>query len=133
MKTAFADTFYFLALLDTREAQHAPAVGSSRDPDLHLVTTEWVLVEFGDAYSHPQDRADFVALYRSLASHPRVKIVPAETALFRRGIDFFEQRPDKQWSLTDCLSFLVMKDEGVTDALTGDHHFEQAGFRALLK
>jgi hypothetical protein len=133
MKTAFADTFYFLALLDTREARHAQAVALSRDSQFHLVTTEWVLAEFGDAYSHPEDRGDFVALYRSLANHPRVKIVPADTALFQRGIDFFEQRPDKQWSLTDCLSFLVMRDEGVTEALTGDHHFEQAGFKALLK
>ena len=51
----------------------------------------------------------------------------------RRGVDFFEQRSDKEWSLTDCLSFLVMRDEGITQALTGDHHFEQAGFTALLK
>jgi len=53
--------------------------------------------------------------------------------LFQRGVDLFEQRADKAWSLTDCLSFLVMRAERLTDALTGDHHFEQAGFRALLK
>lgn len=133
MNTAFADTFYFLALLDTREARHQQALEFSRDPELHLVTTEWVLVEFGDAYCHPQDRADFVALYRSLLNHPRVKIVPADTTLFQRGVDFFEQRPDKEWSLTDCLSFLVMQDGDLTEALTGDRHFEQAGFKALLK
>ncbi|HEY9173654.1 MAG TPA: PIN domain-containing protein [Verrucomicrobiae bacterium] len=132
MKTAFADTFYFLALLDTREARHTQAVEFSRDTDLHLVTTEWVLAEFGDAYSHPKDRVDFVALYRTLVNHPRVRIVPADTALFQRGVDLFEQRADKAWSLTDCLSFLAMRAEGLTDALTGDHHFEQAGFRALL-
>lgn len=98
-----------------------------------LVTTEWVLAEFGDAYCHPNDRADFVSLYRSLANHPRVKIIPAETRLFQRGVDFFEQRSDKNWSLTDCLSFISMRDEGITEALTGDKHFEQAGFTALLK
>lgn len=133
MKTAFADTFYFLALLDTREERHPQALSFSRDSQLHLVTTEWVLAEFGDAYSHPADRADFVALYRSLVKHPRVRIVPADTALFQRGIDFFEQRSDKEWSLTDCLSFLVMQDETLTESLTGDRHFEQAGFKALLK
>jgi predicted nucleic acid-binding protein len=62
MRRAFADTFDFLALLDTREARHQQALDLSRDPELHLVTTEWVLAEFGDAYCHAQDRADFVAL-----------------------------------------------------------------------
>jgi uncharacterized protein len=105
MRSAFADTYYFLALLDTREEHHPRAAEASRDPELRLVTTEWVLAEFGDAYSHPQDRADFVALYRSLVNHPRVKIVAADTRLFQRGVDLFEQRQDKEWSLTDCLSF----------------------------
>ncbi len=77
-------------------------------------------MEFGDAYCHPEDRADFVDLYRALINHPRVKIVPADTRLFRRGVDLFERRMDKDWSLTDCLSFVVMKDEGIMQALTGD-------------
>jgi predicted nucleic acid-binding protein len=133
MTTVFADTFYCLALLDSAEERHLPATEASRDSQLHFLTTEWVLVEFGDAYCHPNDRADFVALYRALVNHPRVKIVPADTRLFQRGVDFFEQRQDKEWSLTDCLSFVVMRDEGITQALTGDKHFEQAGFAALLK
>jgi predicted nucleic acid-binding protein len=129
----FADTFYFLALLDSREESHEEATRFSSDPQIQLITTEWVMAEFGDAYSDPKDRADFVALYRLLAAHPRVRIVPADTQLFQKGVDFFAQRPDKDWSLTDCLSFIVMKQEGLTDALTGDRHFEQAGFVALLK
>jgi predicted nucleic acid-binding protein len=60
-------------------------------------------------------------------------IVPPETKLFDQGIEFYQCRPDKAWSLTDCLSFVVMTDLGISEALTGDHHFEQAGFRALLK
>jgi predicted nucleic acid-binding protein len=133
MTSAFADTFCFLALLDSREERHVEAAEDSRNPELRLVTTEWVLAEFGDAYCHPQDRADFVARYRSLVNHPRVKIVAAETRLFPRGVDLFERRRDRDWSLTDCLSFVVMQDEGITQALTGDKHFEQAGFTALLK
>jgi uncharacterized protein len=133
MRVVFADTFYFLALLDAREERHAQAADASRDPEVRLVTTEWVLAEFGDAYCHPQDRLDFVTLYRALVNHPRVRIIPADTRLFRRGVDMFEQRPDKEWSLTDCLSFVVMSDEGISEALTGDKHFEQAGFVALLK
>jgi predicted nucleic acid-binding protein len=133
MRGVFADTFYFLALLDAREERHTQAAEASRDPEIRLVTTEWVLAEFGDAYCHPQDRLDFVTFYQALRNHPRVKIVPADTNHFRRGVDLFEQRPDKEWSLTDCLSFVVMGDEGITEALTGDKHFEQAGFVALLK
>jgi predicted nucleic acid-binding protein len=133
MTAAFADTFYFLALLDSREKRHQQALAYSQTRQLNFVTTEWILAEFADAYSHPNDRADFVSLYRSLLRHPRFKIVTSDTMLFQRGVDYFEQRPDKEWSLTDCLSFIVMRDEGVTDALTGDRHFEQAGFIALLR
>lgn len=133
MNVAFADTYYFLALLDTRESQHQAALLATRDPSLRIVTSEWVLTEFGNAYSHPADRPDFVAVYRSLLNHPRVTIVPADTQLFQRGVDLFEQRPDKEWSLVGCLSFLIMRDLAISDALTGDRHFEQAGFHALLK
>ncbi len=63
----------------------------------------------------------------------RVKIIPADTRLFQRGVDFFEQRQDKEWFLTDCLPFVVMREEGIAQALTGDKHFEQAGFTARLK
>ena len=133
MTTVFADTFYFLALLDSREERHLQAAEFSRDLQLRIVITELVFAEFGDAYCHPNDRADFVSLYRSLLNHPRVKIIPADTRLFQRGVDFFEQRQDKEWSSTDCLSFVAMRDEGISQALTGDKHFEQAGFTALLK
>jgi uncharacterized protein len=133
MRTAFADTYYFLALLDSAEKRHAEAVQAALDAELRFVTTEWVMAEFGDAYCHPSDRADFVSLCRSLVNHARVKIIPADTLLFHRGVDLFEKRQDKDWSLTDCLSFVSMRDEGITEALTGDKHFEQAGFVALLK
>jgi uncharacterized protein len=123
MRAVFADTFYFLALLDAREERHLQAAEASRDPGIRLVTTEWVLAEFADAYCHPQHRLDFVTLYRALLNHPRVEIVPADTHLFRRGVDLFEQRPDKEWSLTDCLSFVVMREAGIAEALTGDKHF----------
>jgi predicted nucleic acid-binding protein len=91
------------------------------------------MAEFGDAYSHPEDRADFVTLYRTLADHPRVRILPADTLLSQQAVDLFEPRPDRSWSLTDCLSFLVMRREGIAEALTGDKHFEPAGCVALLK
>ena len=133
MKTAFADTFYFLALLDSREKRHHAAIAASRDTALRIMTTEWILVEFGDAYCDPKDRPDFIAVYRSLMVHPRVKIVCSSAQLFERGVEFFDKRADKKWSLTDCLSFVVMQEEGIREALTGDRDFEQAGFVALFK
>jgi hypothetical protein len=60
-------------------------------------------------------------------------IVEARPVLFQRGLRLYDERPDKEWTLTDCISFVVMADEEIEEALTGDHHFEQAGFRALLK
>jgi hypothetical protein len=94
MPSAFADTFYFLALRDSSEQRHIKAVEASRNPELRLVTTDWVLTEFGDASCQPKDRADFVALYRSRVNHPRVKSVAAETRLSQRGVDLFEQQKD---------------------------------------
>jgi len=133
MRTVFADTFYFLALLDSKEKFHQQAGQFARDPELYMVTTEWVLTEFGNAYSDPRDRSDFIGLYRSLVNHPRVKIISSDTSLFQRGVDFFEQRSDKKWSLVDCISFTVMRDEEITEALTGDHDFVQAGFHILFR
>jgi len=63
---------------------------------------------------------------------PRTQIVPLDSRLLQRGLDLFAGRHDKNWSLTDCISFVVMQDEDLTEALTGDSHFEQAGFKALL-
>jgi len=74
-----------------------------------------------------------VNLVRDLQSDPSVRIVPASQALFQRGFDLFSDRPDKDWSLVDCISFVVMKQQRLKDALTTDHHFVQAGFRALLR
>jgi hypothetical protein len=68
-----------------------------------------------------------------LRRRPAVRVVPASTSLFDEALGMFHSHRDKEWGLTDCISFLVMRREGVMDALTSDHHFEQAGFRALLR
>jgi predicted nucleic acid-binding protein len=79
------------------------------------------------------NRALFCELYQDLAKERRVTIVPAAQDLFEQGIELFAKRPDKEWSLTDCISFIVMQEYELTDAVTADHHFEQAGFRILLE
>jgi uncharacterized protein len=78
-------------------------------------------------------RQVFVKLHDVLRGDRRVEIAPATSEAFAEGIKLYADRPDKDWSLTDCISFIVMKERGIIEALTGDHHFEQAGFRAALK
>ena len=95
-----------------------------------IVTTAWVLTEVADAMSSPANRPAFIRLLETLKSSQDVKILPATADLFDRGVQLYAERADKEWSLTDCISFIVMADEGLADALTGDHHFEQAGFKA---
>ncbi len=97
-----------------------------------IVTTRWVLAEVADALCTGSGReraADFIT---QVEHHPQFRIQGESDALFARGLALFRKRPDKGWSLTDCISFVVMSEEGLTEALTGDHHFEQAAFTALL-
>ncbi len=81
----------------------------------------------------PPYRGRAAAFLESLSADQRVKIVPLTAALFDRGRALYEQHADKEWSLTDCISFVTMRDERIVEAATGDRHFEQAGFTALLK
>jgi len=71
-------------------------------------------------------------LLNSLHAAPGVEIVASDSGLFDRGCQLYLSRLDKEWSLTDCISFVVMRERGLSDALTSDNHFEQAGFRALM-
>jgi hypothetical protein len=133
MKSIFADTFYFLAYLSETDAAHDIAVDARRNINAPLLTTAWVLTELADALSAPPLRSAFQYLWETLIDDPNVKIIPPTWDLLEKGVHLFTQRPDKKWSLTDCISFVVMEEQGISDALTGAHHFEQAGFRALLK
>jgi predicted nucleic acid-binding protein len=132
MKPVFADSFYFLALLNERDAAHDRAIVASRSVGLQLVTTEFVLLELADALSRPQHREEVMALWHLAETDPAFRLVPASTGLIQRGRNLYRERRDKEWSLTDCISFVVMQNEGLTEALTADRHFEQAGFSALL-
>jgi len=133
MKTIFADAFYFLAIINPRDAAHAAAVAFSTTGTPNLVTTAFVLIELADGIGSTADRHLFQVILDDLQQNPRATIVPPTQDLLQRGIELYLKRPDKKWSLTDCISFVVMQDHGLTEALTGDHHFEQAGFVALLK
>jgi predicted nucleic acid-binding protein len=132
MTLKFVDSFYFLALLNPRDAAHLSARQANQELVGPFLTTHWVLVEVADALAQPKSRSRFLNLMARLEADPDMTIVPSSEELFQRGIDFYRRRPDKDWPLTDCISFVVMKDQGISEALTGDQHFQQAGFKALL-
>ena len=133
MTPVFADTFYFLALLNPDDEAHGRAVKASRPLKWPLVTTYWVLTELGDALAASGRRSGFFAVVDALRSNPMVSLAEPTVELFDAGVALYHSRKDKDWPLTDCISFVVMRQHGITEALTGDHHFEQAGFVALLK
>ena len=133
MTAVFADSFYYLAVMNADDAAHERAVRVSDSLGGPVVTTAWVLTEVADALAAPGQRSGFLALLEALRGDPEVSIVPPNEDLFEAGISLYSRRPDKDWSLTDCISFVVMQQRGMTEALTGDRHFEQAGFKALLR
>ncbi len=134
MTTVFADTHFFLALLSPSDQWHANAVAFMSAFTGQLVTTGWVLTELADALAITfKGRTEFLSTRDDLCNDPDARIIPCEDVLMEEGIQLYAQRSDKKWSLTDCISFVVMHREKISEALTADHHFEQAGFVALLK
>jgi uncharacterized protein len=133
MNAVFADSYYYFAILNRSDEAHGRARGATLRLKARVITTDWVLTELGDGMAAPNSRAAFLRTVEHLRNDSEVTIVPFSPELRDAGLQLFAARPDKHWSLTDCISFVVMRREGITDALTGDHHFEQAGFRAPLK
>ena len=89
-------------------------------------------MEVADAFAGSHMRREVRRLFEEMEVDEQITIVEPTTPLYRRGLALYDARADKEWSLTDCISFVVMGDEGLAEALTGDRHFEQAGFTALL-
>jgi len=133
MNTLLADTSFFVAYLNARDHRHALAVEWMGNSSQRIVTTEWVLAELGNFLAEGPNRLLWGPLVRALSAEERVEIVPADHASFFDALNLYVRRPDKSWSFTDCTSFRLMKARKIRDALTTDHHFEQAGFVALLR
>ena len=132
MTAVFADTVYYVALLAETDVHHAAATRWSQTV-IRTVVTDYVFLELGNMRSRSRWRGVLPRLIRQLRRDPAVEVVSASQSLMDEGLAIYERRRDKEWSLTDCISFVVMREHGLTDALTADHHFEQAGFRALLR
>ncbi len=135
MTEVFLDTSHIIALASATDQYHEDA----RRWQFHLerlntrgLTTQAVLLEVGNALSKRHLRRGAVAVVDGFSHDPTVDIVPLTPDLFDQGFALFGERPDKEWGLVDCVSFAVMRERGLGDALTADIHFRQAGFRALL-
>ena len=132
----FLDTAYALALSSPRDEHHEKALLLAEQLEADqtpLLTTRAIILEIGNALSRQRYREASVELLESLEQDPKVEIVSLTEDLYARGFELYQGRPDKEWGITDCISFVVMQERGLTDALTTDEHFEQAGFRALLR
>jgi predicted nucleic acid-binding protein len=134
-RTLFADTFYWIALLNPRDAHHAAALGygvmlgSARH-----VTTDLVLAEVLNHFSRggPYWRGKAALQVRGLRGDPDVAVLPTSPADFDAALALYESRLDKGYSLTDCRSILAMRAQGIAEVLTNDHHFTQEGFTILF-
>lgn len=131
----FADTFYWVALLNPRDAFHSRVTSfNSSLGTARVVTTDEVLTEVLNWYSGfgPRWRIEAANLVHDLRIDPGVDILPQTRTDFDAALVLYEARPDKEYSLTDCRSMLAMKSLGVTEVLTNDHHFTQEGFTVLF-
>ena len=136
MKTeVFLDAAYAIALSVPKDSYHRRAVLLADELEAsktRLVTTRAVMLEIGNALSKQRYRYAAVELLQSLEADPNVIIVPLSEDLYAQAFRLYRGRPDKDWGLTDCISFIAMQGRKITEALTTDEHFQQAGFRALL-
>ena len=128
----FLDTFFVQAILNSADAYHKQALQwKAVLYQSELWVTQAALIEVGNALGKTKRTvaADFIA---GCYSAPNIHVVAISPELFQRGLSLYRSRPDKEWGLTDCLSFVVMTEQQLLLALTGDHHFTQAGFTSLL-
>ena len=133
MSRVFADTSFYVAMLNTADAFHQKADAYAMDYRGEIITTEYVVVELGNWLARAATRDRFPGFVQGLFDDPLTTVIPAERLLLRTAIGLYAERPDKDWSLTDCISFVVMDQWRINEALATDHHFQQAGFRALLR
>ena len=107
-------------------------VAFSRNFRARLLTADWVLMEVADALAKSECRPRIREFILHLRQSAACEVLPANREALDRALELYHQHSDKEWTLTDCVSFVAMRERGVTEALTADHHFEQAGFVALL-
>ena len=136
MSALFADTFYWIALADLTDSAHQRAMNLTVErADSLIVTTDEVMGEYLTffATAPEQMRRKAVTNAQRILENSGVRVVPQSRGSFLAGMALYGSRPDKGYSLTDCISMQTMRNEGLTEVLTNDRHFEQEGFRALFR
>ena len=136
MNEVFLDTAYLIALTNSSDTFHIKANQLAQQlivRDARLVTTRAVLLEVGNALAKQRCRELGIRLLNKIESSVPIEIVPLSDALYFKAFSLFQDRMDKEWGLVDCVSFNVMLERGITQALTSDKHFQQMGFQALLR
>jgi uncharacterized protein len=136
MTVAFADTFYWIALLSPGDRWYQTVMEYSRkNSNIYLVLTDGILDEilnyFAERGSFLRSRA--IVLYESITSDPNVRVIPYSSELRIAGLELYKKRLDKGYSLTDCISMVVMRQMGINEVLTHDKHFKQEGFTVLFQ
>jgi predicted nucleic acid-binding protein len=135
MISVFADTGYWIALVSRRDQLHAKTRSlSAKIGNFAVVTSEMVLAEFLNGVSNDKQlRVTCSVLVEHIRSSDTVSVIPQTARQFQAALERYKRSIDKEWSLTDCASFLIMEEHGIRAALTHDLHFVQAGFDALLR
>lgn len=134
MNPVFLDSGYLVALENTRDEHHLRARKHWQSFSRSLIpilTTSYVLDEAVTYLNSRGHHAKAVEIGTRLLTSPSTELVHVDEELFRSGWSYFTSRPDKRFSLTDCISFVLMRQRDITDALAFDAHFTQAGFRTL--
>jgi len=137
-ETVFWDTTAFVALGNRDDELHPAAIAVSQElaeANALILTTDAVLTEVANTFSRIALRPlarQVIEAFQASARMRAAQLVHVDTELWQRGWQFFLDRPDKDWSLTDCISFLVMRDRKVRRGFTSDHHFQQAGYEKLM-
>lgn len=135
MRTVFADTLYWIALVNSRDQWHQRALSINADlSEARLVTTDSVLTELANFFAEYGEimRRKVALTIRTVLSDELVEVLPEARQTFLDGLTLYESRSDKSYSLTDCIAMNVMRTRGITDVLTHDTHFTQEGFHILL-
>lgn len=133
MSEVFADTAYFIAHLNRADQYHRQAVEMSDRLEARVITSDWVTLEVADGFANTRHRSLVQPLVARWRNSSLSEIVRVSASLLDEALILYPRYQDKDWTLTDCTSLLVMRKRGITEALTGDRHFEQAGFIAMLK
>ena len=134
MKSFFLDTGYLIALESADDQYHTLALSHWEEFIVtlpKLITTSYIFDETVTFFNSRHQQAKAVEIGTRLLSSPSIELVFVDETLFYEGWEYFQKHADKSYSLTDCISFMVMTKEGITEALTFDRHFVQAGFTKL--